>query len=68
MHFHLLLCLFALHCNHKLFSRRQICIALSDGATRVLHDEHKTPYAYEGDRWIGYDDEESFQIKVYILI
>jgi chitinase len=46
----------------------EICQVLNEGATRVWADEHKAPYAYKGDQWIGYDDEESLGIKVdYIM-
>lgn len=38
---------------------------MNDGsATRVWNDEHRTPYAYKLDQWVGYDDEESLTVKV----
>jgi len=46
----------------------QVCTVLNDGATRVFSDEHKVPYAYKGDQWIGYDDEESLELKVCNLV
>lgn len=27
-----------------------------DGWTVVRQEEHRTPYAYKGDQWVGYDD------------
>jgi GH18 family chitinase len=30
----------------------------------VWNDEHKVPYAYKGDQWVGYDDLQSIEIKV----
>jgi chitinase len=42
----------------------EICLAITQGATRVFHDVHLNPYAYRGDQWIGYDDEESLKYKV----
>ena len=37
---------------------------MANGWTRVWNDEHKVPYAYYGDQWVGYDDVESLEIKV----
>lgn len=34
---------------------------------RVWHAEHKVPYAYKDDLWVGYDDEESIREKVEFL-
>ncbi|XP_014675453.1 PREDICTED: acidic mammalian chitinase-like [Priapulus caudatus] len=42
----------------------EVCIMLNSGGTRVWNDEHKVPYAYKGDQWVGYDDEESIANKV----
>jgi hypothetical protein len=30
----------------------------------VWSDEHKAPYAYHNDQWVGYDDIESLTLKV----
>lgn len=30
----------------------------------MWNDEHKVPYAYKGDQWVGYDDLQSIEIKV----
>ena len=30
----------------------------------VWHKEHKTPYIFSGDTWIGYDDRYSLKLKV----
>lgn len=27
-------------------------------------DEQKNPYKYQGNKWLGYDDEESIQNKI----
>ncbi|XP_060083630.1 chitotriosidase-1-like [Ylistrum balloti] len=41
---------------------------VNKGWTRVWNEEHKVPYAYSGDQWVGYDDVESFIVKAnYIL-
>lgn len=37
---------------------------LNNGAQRVWHPEHKVPYLYRDDQWVGYDDEQSMKIKV----
>ncbi|XP_061191555.1 chitotriosidase-1-like, partial [Saccostrea echinata] len=43
----------------------EVCYNLKyNGWTRQWHGEHKVPYAYHGTQWIGYDDTESFQVKV----
>ncbi|XP_062581506.1 probable endochitinase, partial [Saccostrea cucullata] len=43
----------------------QVCYNLKyNGWTRQWHSEHKVPYAYHGIQWIGYDDTESFQVKI----
>jgi GH18 family chitinase len=34
----------------------------------VWNDEHKVPYAYKGDQWVGYDDLQSIEIKVGTII
>ncbi|XP_014667773.1 PREDICTED: acidic mammalian chitinase-like, partial [Priapulus caudatus] len=44
----------------------EICEMLRNGATRLWHDEHQgVPYLYTTDKqWVGYDDEQSIDIKV----
>jgi chitinase len=43
----------------------EICKYLKNGNwTRGWSKEHQTPYAYKGDQWVGYDDEESIRAKV----
>ena len=36
------------------------------GATTTWDDEQKVPYLTLGNQWIGYDDERSLKIKVYL--
>ena len=31
-------------------------------------DEHKVPYAYKGNMWVGYDNEYSLQLKVSVKL
>ncbi|XP_060080738.1 probable endochitinase [Ylistrum balloti] len=35
----------------------------NQGWTKERHSEHKVPYAYSSDQFVGYDDEESVRIK-----
>ena len=44
----------------------QICKDFIDGNVQNVkwHNEHKVPYAYKGDMWVGYDNEYSLQLKV----
>lgn len=39
---------------------------LNSGGVRVWDDEHKVPYLYKGDQWVGYDDIQSLTLKVRI--
>ncbi|VDI27154.1 chitinase [Mytilus galloprovincialis] len=39
----------------------EIC---SNGWTKAWNDEHKVPYAYSGDQWVGYDNVRSVTLKV----
>uniref|UniRef100_A0A8C4QL43 chitinase n=1 Tax=Eptatretus burgeri TaxID=7764 RepID=A0A8C4QL43_EPTBU len=41
----------------------EICQYLSNGWTRVRIDGEKSPYAYSGNQWVGYDDQESVTEK-----
>ncbi|XP_076074292.1 putative chitinase 10 [Mytilus galloprovincialis] len=38
----------------------EIC---SNGWTKAWNDEHKVPYAYSGDQWVGYDNVRSVTLK-----
>ncbi|KAL4240744.1 hypothetical protein ACF0H5_001533 [Mactra antiquata] len=42
----------------------EVCEELKKGATRVWQAEHRAPYLYNNDLWVGYDDEESVKAKV----
>ncbi|XP_078575405.1 putative chitinase 10 [Branchiostoma floridae x Branchiostoma japonicum] len=50
--------------DEGLLSYYEICRMLSRGATRVFDEEQKGTYAYLGNQWVGYDDEESLTHKV----
>ncbi|CAH1256761.1 CHIA, partial [Branchiostoma lanceolatum] len=45
----------------------EICSMLSSGAIRVFDEEQKAPYAFSGNQWVGYDDEESIGYKINFL-
>ncbi|KAJ8307499.1 hypothetical protein KUTeg_015583 [Tegillarca granosa] len=47
----------------------EICTNIQNHSwIRVWNDEHKVPYAYKGDQWVGFDDMESIEIKCrYIM-
>ena len=44
----------------------QICKEFIEGNERNVkwHRQQKVPYAYKGDMWVGYDNEESLTLKV----
>ena len=42
----------------------EICDKISQGWTRVWEPEHKVPYIYNGNEWVGYDDTQSLTEKV----
>lgn len=42
----------------------KICAFLKDGATEAWDDSQNVPYAYKGTEWVGYDNVNSFRIKV----
>jgi len=43
----------------------EICESLKQGGwTIVRHAEHRVPYAFKGDQWIGYDDITSLNEKM----
>ncbi|XP_067685773.1 chitinase-3-like protein 1 [Haliotis asinina] len=46
----------------------EICKYLKEGWTRVWDDDQQVPYAYKGDQWVGYDDQQSFGLKVQYAI
>jgi len=42
----------------------EICQMISNGATKVYDLQSQAPYAYLGDQWVGFDDEQSLTAKV----
>ncbi|XP_071952158.1 chitinase-3-like protein 1 [Antedon mediterranea] len=42
----------------------EICDLLQNGGTSVLDDVLQSPYAYNGNQWVGYDDIQSITNKV----
>lgn len=42
----------------------EVCQNLSSGAQRFWDVEQKVPHFIHGDMWVGYDDAESFTIKL----
>ncbi|KAH3863080.1 chitotriosidase-1-like isoform X2 [Dreissena polymorpha] len=42
----------------------EVCLMLQNGAVRHWHSEHLVPYATQGSTWVGYDDKQSFIIKL----
>uniref|UniRef100_A0A224YVR0 Chitinase n=1 Tax=Rhipicephalus zambeziensis TaxID=60191 RepID=A0A224YVR0_9ACAR len=47
----------------------EICMDLKKGGwTREFDDVAKCPYAYKGDQWIGYEDEESVGYKMDFIL
>lgn len=46
----------------------EICDMLKNGQTRTIFDvEHRNPYSYLGDQWVGYDNLQSINEKVQWL-
>lgn len=45
----------------------EICLKLSQGWTEAWDDASKCPYAYQGNQWVGYDNQKSLSIKVDYL-
>ena len=37
------------------------------GGTTVWEDDHQVPYKFNGDQWVGYDDETSLRLKVKLI-
>ncbi|XP_040278137.1 acidic mammalian chitinase-like [Bufo bufo] len=46
----------------------EICTFLKNGATNVWSSAEDVPYAYQGNEWLGYDNQKSFQIKAQWLL
>nr|CAD7256216.1 unnamed protein product [Timema shepardi]CAD7574969.1 unnamed protein product [Timema californicum] len=47
----------------------ELCEKFSAGGwTIVWDDEQKTPYAYSGNQWVGYDNVESIKIKSEYIV
>ncbi|KAL4236351.1 Oviduct-specific glycoprotein [Mactra antiquata] len=45
----------------------EVCQMLATGGTSYWHPEHMVPYLVKGDQWVGYDDEESFTVKLLYI-
>jgi chitinase len=46
----------------------EICQLISvPGSVTVYHEEHRAPYTYVGDQWVGYDNEQSLVEKVEFI-
>ncbi|KYN43441.1 putative chitinase 2 [Trachymyrmex septentrionalis] len=42
----------------------EICTKLKEGGWTVIHgNKEKSPYAYKGNQWVGYEDEQSIKVK-----
>ncbi|XP_063064586.1 acidic mammalian chitinase-like isoform X2 [Engraulis encrasicolus] len=48
------------------WSYYEVCSFLQ-GATSQWIDDQKVPYAFKGTEWVGYDNKDSFSIKVQYL-
>nr|WBW70038.1 venom protein [Lampona murina] len=46
----------------------EICLYLKRGWTEVFTPGVEAPFAYQGNQWVGYDDQKSIGIKVDYLI
>ncbi|XP_072336051.1 acidic mammalian chitinase-like [Scyliorhinus torazame] len=44
----------------------EICPFLK-GATKKMIEDQKVPYAFKGNEWVGYDDQQSFKTKAQWL-
>lgn len=42
----------------------EVCEMLLNGAVYIWDDEMKVPYLYDGDQWVGFDDEKSIRNKM----
>ncbi|XP_039605940.1 acidic mammalian chitinase-like [Polypterus senegalus] len=46
----------------------EICTFLGQGATQAWDSAQDVPYAYNGNLWVGYDNEKSFKMKANWLM
>ncbi|XP_077340580.1 acidic mammalian chitinase-like [Lithobates pipiens] len=46
----------------------EICTFLKNGATNQWSSAEDVPFAYQGNEWLGYDNQKSFQIKAEWLV
>lgn len=46
-----------------IFIHLQICTFLQGGSVRWIEDQ-MVPYAIKGNEWVGFDNRQSFAIKV----
>ncbi|XP_073474009.1 acidic mammalian chitinase-like, partial [Aquarana catesbeiana] len=46
----------------------EICTFLKNGATSQWSSAEDVPFAYQGNEWLGYDNQKSFQIKAEWLV
>ncbi|XP_071439578.1 chitinase-3-like protein 2 [Hetaerina americana] len=49
--------------NEGFVSFPEVCAFIANGATRVFDEESQSPYAYLGDQWVSYDDQQSVRRK-----
>ena len=46
----------------------EICDLIKNGGWTVIDPtENRGPYAYNGNQWVGYDDEDTIRTKVCII-
>ena len=44
----------------------EICYMVKNEQWTVAHEPGMGPYAYKGNQWVGYDDQEIIREKVFI--
>lgn len=49
--------------KYNFLSLLQICTFLQGGSVHWI-DDQKVPYAIKGNEWVGFDNRQSFEIKV----